>query len=50
MKKYVYYITLVIIMFAAGLGQILPPVPPQTKIVMQVKKGRKRKDKYTKIL
>lgn len=31
-------------MFTAALAPMLPPILPKTKIVMQVKKGRKRKD------
>lgn len=42
MKKYIFYISLVVIMFTAALAPMLPPILPKTKIVMQVKKGRKR--------
>ena len=47
MKKYIFYISLVVMMFTAALSPILPPILPKTKIVMQVKKGRKRKEDKT---
>jgi hypothetical protein len=50
MKNWVFYLALSLMVFAAGFGQTLPPTPPPTRIVQKMKKGKKKKDPFLKII
>ncbi|MBL7816361.1 MAG: hypothetical protein JNL70_15175 [Saprospiraceae bacterium] len=48
MKKWVFYMALSLMVFAAAFGQTLPPTLPETKIVQKVRK--KKKDPFLKTI